>query len=176
MKSLLMLVGLALAGNAFAGVRFQNSGGRVLGEFSDIRCQGGLNCRNSGGYALASVNPRPIFVVSGGAAAVNTFANPKDCGSVYRWDSGTSTLKLPEASLVVGCDYTFINNAATTLGATVIVDVFGTDDIIRQFTDKQGDSITTSVSGSSVSLWASDNNNWHVRSSGGSASAWTDNN
>lgn len=162
MKVLITALAFLTASASFAGVRFYNSGGRAIGEFSDIVDAGGITVQSSGGKAKIFSNPKQRFALSGGVTTLLV----NDCGSTVFNSGGTSTINLPKAVDGLGCSFTFINGGLDGVAANIVVNPDDSDLLLR-LADKPGDAVQWSNSGASVMIEAISPRYWIPTASGG---------
>jgi hypothetical protein len=102
-------------------------------------------------------------VSSGGTVAVTT----ADCGKVF-YNDQAAEFDLPADG--TGCRLTFIVHNASALK----IDPNGTDRFPSPITDTNGDYITSSTVGDSVTIVGIDASNWYIESAYPAATDWTE--
>lgn len=189
MKNLLVI--LALLGHpAFAGFQALNSSGTVLGPVTKLKC--GTNATCTVGGNLLTMNfatPTGDFQGDGGdqlwgflqnqIASTTTTLTAGQCGSTVISNSA-DVVTLPEASTVLGCQYTFVcgtaddfdvnpNDGTDQIGPALNSVAGGTGAAI---TPSAGDAIRCTDIGSSITLEAVGADLWAPIGVGNGA--WTD--
>lgn len=156
-----MFIAMFLSFAAYAGVGAYQSTTN-LGVFGYIKCSTGLTCTKQG--------DKLNIVSSGGGGqtpvlATATTITSAQCGSLF-YNSGAVAMKLPLASTVLGCSYTFV-----TLNASNF-DVNPDDaDQILVLTNAVGDAIRNATLGNAIVLKAVGANKWVQL---GGQGTWTD--
>lgn len=170
---------------AGASVQVFNSSNTELGQFSKIKCSTGIDCAQSSGKlaisfdasAAGSLDLTGDLYGDGGdqfygflqnqIASTTTSLTAAQCGSTIVSNSA-DVVTLPEASTVLGCQYTFvcgttddldINPADGTDTIGTVVSVTGTD-TTTVLAPSAGDAIRCTDIGSSIVLEAVGANLW----------------
>jgi hypothetical protein len=104
-KLVLILIASLTPVASYASVRWFNSSGEQLGILSDAKCSSGVDCEVSGGKLVMSV-PGDGMVQTQVAATATTLTSAQ-CGSTF-YNTGAVEVRIPKASGVLGCRYTFV--------------------------------------------------------------------
>jgi hypothetical protein len=165
---------------AFASMLWINSSGQHLGQFSKAQCAAGLACTVSAGKLLVTptgLNATEDVAGDGGdqlygflqnrVAATATTLTATQCGSTI-YNAGAVEVELPEASTVLGCQFTFI----TANAANFDIDPDAADQILVQ-TNAAGDSMRNATLGNTITIEAISASQWAPISVVGT---WADNN
>lgn len=145
---LLLLVGAV----SEASVRFFNASTAEIGIFTEVKCGNGVNCAQSVGRLELNAGKTEVQQV-----AASRSLSADDCGTTFI-QSAASVLTLPEASLVLGCKFTFVVNAVANMD---INPNDGTDQILL-LTNAAGDAIRADAVGESIVLQSVGVNSWAV--------------
>jgi hypothetical protein len=146
--------------SAFAGFQAFN-GEQDLNIFNKVKCAGGIECSKAGDKLMVQAGGSVVAATSGTLTSAQ-------CGSTFL-SSGAVEIDLPDASTVLGCEYTFIVGNASNM----VIDPSVGDQILL-LTDSAGDSITADAVGESVKLKAISANAWAVV--GAEKGTWSDTN
>lgn len=189
MKKVLVVIGL-LAGVTAYAVQFFNASDTEIGQFAKIKCGGGVDCSQVSGKLFLNVESVAGDLYGDGGdqfygflqnqiASTTTSLSAAQCGSTIVSNSA-DVMTLPEASTVLGCQYTIvcgtdddldINPADGTDQIGPVVSVTGTN-TTTVITPSAGDAIRCTNKGHSIVLEAVGADYWSAI--GGSNGTWTD--
>lgn len=147
-----------------------------LGVFSQLTCSTGLTCSKVGGKLnIVSTN---AGVLQNQIASSTTTLTSAQCGSTVVSNSA-DVVTLPEASTVLGCQYTFVCGTADDFDVNPAdtTDVIGPVNSVAggtgaAITPSAGDAIRCTDIGSSITLEAVGADRWVTLGVGNGA--WTD--
>jgi len=165
MKSILaiLLAATAFSFTAHAGFEAKTST-KSLGIAKGFKCVAGLNCTLNKKTGDLQVQLVGGTLTAPTVASTSTIAT-EQCGTMFI-NSATATMTLPTATSSVGCVLHF----AVANASAFIVNPNGTDRILG-LTDANGDAISNSTVGGTVTLRAMNATQWVVM---GSYGTWTD--
>lgn len=165
------------------GVAFYNQSNVVLGKSDSIKCGDGLVCTKTSGKIEFVVNGAGSDTLYGflqnQVASTTTSLTAAQCGSTIVSNSA-DVVTLPEASTVLGCQYTFVcgtaddfdvNPADTTDVIGPVSTTNGTTAVVT-LTPSAGDAIRCTDIGGSITLEAIGADRW--AQVGGGNGIWTD--
>lgn len=115
-----------------------------------LRCSGGMTCPMENG-AILKIRPGITGMITVGAATTLT---ADQCGETFI-NSGAFIATLPLASTVIGCQYTFATNNASTWGPRA-----NAADQILVATTGVGRAATNSTLGNTITIQATAANRW----------------
>jgi len=167
--ALLAVLALTLPAHAF---EVQSSTGASLGQVSKLRCGNNVNCTKVGNRVDVRVGDFNQVTAS------TTALTAAQCGSTVI-SAGAVVQPLPEASTVLGCQYTFVCGTADDfdIDPADATDAFGVINSVAAgtgaaITPSAGDEIRCTDAGSSITLQATAANTWSAI--GVANGAWTD--
>lgn len=161
MKFLIMILAMCLTATASADSWYTQADSG-LGVSKKVKCGMNLTCTKSSGQV--TITKAPIVTLS-----TNTTLTASQCGSIIT-NSAAATATLPEASTVLGCEFTFIVGNASNLGPNPA----DASDQIVLLTNAAGDSLLADAVGESVTIVAVAANVWAPV--GAVQGTWTDSN
>lgn len=164
------------------GVAFQNQSNAVIGKSDTIKCGDGLVCTKTSGKIEFVVNGAGADTLYGflqnQVASTTTTLTAAQCGSTIVSNSA-DVVTLPEASTVLGCQYTFVCGTADDFDVNPAdtTDVIGPVNSVAAgtgaaITPSAGDAIRCTDIGSSIVLEAVGADRWAAIGVGNGA--WTD--
>ena len=163
MKILLGLLVLVWMSTSYAGFQGKNAG-VSLGVMNKIDCSTGTSCSKTNGALVVTASQ--LGAVDNVVVASTTTLTAAQCGSTIVYGA-TFIMTLPEASTVIGCEFTFVVNAVANMDINP-----QTADQILLLTNAAGDAIRADAVGETIVLRAIDGTNWvSVGLAGGT---WTD--
>ncbi len=176
---LIFLVAAFANFDAHASIKAFNNSGVDLGHFADMKCSNNLTCTQEAGKLLVSPSSANAGPGSGALygylnnriTSVSPSLTAAQCGSTVI-NTVSSSVTLPEASSVLGCEYSFFVFAPADNAPMVLTPASG--DKILTLASAAGDRVTNSVSGSSLTLQAIGIDQWGVL--GKEQGTWNDSN
>ena len=161
MKLILILLAFAFTTPVLADSWYTQADSN-LGVSKKVKCGMNLTCTKSSGQVTITKAPIVSFSANGSVTA-------SQCGSILT-NSAAATVTLPEASTVLGCEFTFIVGNASNFGPNPA----DTTDQIVLLTNAAGDSLLADAVGESVTIVAVAANVWAPK--GAVQGTWTDSN
>lgn len=160
MKILVVLVSL-ISFNAFGSVHFKDSNGASLGAFRSIQCGAEMTCADSSGVLALSLSGLDTQVT-----ATTTALTASQCGATVISDSA-DVVTLPEASTVLGCQFTFVCGTGDNFGINpadasdqILPFNYAASTATAQLSPAAGDAIQCTDAGASIVLEAVGANAW----------------
>lgn len=157
----MVLLSLLFSGTVWAVVTVKNSSGASLGAFRNIQCGAEMSCEDSSGNLALGLSGLQTQVT-----ATTVSLTSSQCGSTIISDSA-DVVTLPEASTVLGCQFTFVCGTGDNFGVNpadasdqILPFNYAASTATAQLSPAAGDAIQCTDAGASVTLEAVGANAW----------------